>query len=62
MNLKDDLLNFFNGNDTAANTIHENNQPGNVPQYHVDGLCTICENRPHCVWVEYSKIYCEHYE
>lgn len=27
-----------------------------------EGLCVICENRNHCVWVENKKIYCEHYE
>ena len=57
MNLKDDLLNFL-GEATAAATNDLSIQETLI----AEGLCVACENRPHCIWVENTKIYCEHYE
>ena len=57
MNLKDDLLNFLSGE--KQNASHENNLPLQDAIL-TKGLCVVCENRPHCVWVENNKIYCHH--
>jgi hypothetical protein len=59
MDLKDDLLTFFSGEN--KNTASENYLPIQDAIL-TDGLCVVCDNKPHCVWVENNKIYCQHYE
>jgi hypothetical protein len=59
MNLKDDMLHLLGS--TAMITETEEGQILNN-YTRIDGLCPLCENRPHCVWVEHTKLYCEHYE
>lgn len=59
MNLKDNLLNFISGDDNPADT----KTVQALESYKVmEGLCPNCENIPHCIWVENTKINCEHYE
>jgi hypothetical protein len=59
MNLQDNLLNFFSGNADAPETDIKHNLFNDV---NIAGLCPVCENRSHCMWVETTKIHCEHYE
>lgn len=59
MNLTDSLLNLT----ASAEVQPEIAEAQSLHNYaHVDGLCPLCDNRPHCVWVENTKIHCEHYE
>ena len=61
MNLKDDLLNLL-GIHKDAQTENETLLQSHFPHHIINGLCTICENKGHCVWVENKKLNCEHYE
>lgn len=60
MTIKDDVLNFLVGN--SASNEYSNDLPLHTDTVVMTGLCVLCENRPHCVWVENSKLNCEHYE
>ena len=61
MNLKDDLLQLL-GKGGSRQTDEEPQLQSHFPVHFTDGLCIICENREHCVWVENDKIFCNHYE
>lgn len=61
MNLKDDLLNFLRGKNEPIESATSNSEI-KYPIHLTDGLCGVCDNRGHCVWVENEKLYCEHYE
>lgn len=60
MNIKDDLLNLLGVNEPAQNADFDSQIE--YPMHLSGGLCTICINRNHCVWVDDKKNYCEHYE
>ena len=60
MHIKENLLNLLGIN--PEENVNSAQLQDQFPVHFTDGLCIICENKGHCVWVENKKIHCEHYE
>lgn len=63
-NLKGNFMNLIKnmavGN--LSEIVEKTFMPFNKSKKVATGLCLTCDNRPHCIWQENRKQFCEHFE